>query len=221
MSLVNSAPSVATAIQKRQGNAVFMAFDVLAIHGQPTAALPLSERRVLLSAIIGHLHAVDPSFQIITQMPATTDNIALCLDEGFEGVMLKRKSGRYVPGKRMADWQKVKRYSTGDFFIIGSVPGNGRNDGKVGSMKVAYLDDAGHEVYCADVAGIDDAFRNELTDPETGRLSTSFVGKVIEVMAQGKTKNGRLRHPHFVRLRPDKSSEDCTSECSIALFEDV
>lgn len=218
---VNAAASIAT--QAKYGKAIAMVFDVLVVQGESVMHLPLTERRALLESIMEELHARESAFQIIPQFEATAENIQQCLDNGFEGAMLKRKTGRYLPGKRLADWQKVKKMSTGDFFIIGSVPGKGRNAGKVGSMKVAWHGtplSEGTAVYCADVAGISDAFRDELTGPD-GEIKTEWLGKVIEVMAQGSTKNGRLRHPHFVRLRPDKIPSDCTADCSIDLFEEV
>ncbi|TDO54656.1 hypothetical protein EV643_101446 [Kribbella sp. VKM Ac-2527] len=53
---------------------------------------------------------------------------------------------------------------------------------------------------------------DEVTDPETGELKAEFIGAVLELNAQGRTKNGRLRHPNFVRWRPDKDLMDCTRD---------
>lgn len=230
MALLNVNPAASILTQEKYGKAVFMAFDVLAVNGESTTHLPYVERRQMLAKIIEAVSAIEPAFQMTKTMDATVENVQACLDAGFEGAMLKRKAAKYLPGKRMADWQKVKRMSTGDFFIIGSVDGKGRNEGKVGSMKVAYYainvgttkndEQFPNAVYCADVAGIDDAFRDELTGPD-GKIKAEWLGKVIEVMGQGRTKNGRLRHPHFVRLRPDKLAVDCTADCSIDLFEEV
>lgn len=230
MALLNVNPAASVATQEKYGKAIFMVFDILAFQGESTAHLPLSERRVMVEQIVGVLHELEPAFQIVSQFDATEANIQQCLDAGFEGAMLKRRASLYQAGKRSSDWQKVKRMSTGDFFIIGSVPGKGRNEGKVGSMQVAWWkpSEAPHlptwgnsTVYCADVAGISDAFRDELTDPATGEVKAEWLGRVIEVMGQGKTKNGRIRHPHFVRVRPDKEAVDCTADCSIDLFEEV
>lgn len=219
MALVNVSPEKSVATQEREGKAIFVAFDILAVQGDSTLHLPWEERRALLERTIEALREIEPCFQITTVMEATPENVDACLENGFEGGMLKKRSAPYRPGKRMAEWQKVKRMSTGDFFIIGSVDGKGRNEGKVGSLKVAYTGPDGEERYCADVAGITDAFRDELTGPD-GKVASEFVGKVIEIMGQGRTKNERIRHPHFVCLRPDKTPEDCGRD-QLELFEEV
>lgn len=218
MALINVNPEAAIATQKKYGKAIFMAFDVLAVKGESVVNLPHTERRKLLEVVLHELNAVEPAFQLIAELEATAANIDTCLAAGFEGAILKRKAGRYLPGKRMSDWVKIKKISTGDFYVIGSVDGKGRNAGKVGSMKVAYRNADGQEVYAADVAGITDAFRNELTGPD-GKLDPKFLGTVIEVQAQGTTKNGRLRHPLYLRTRTDKVASECTPACSIELFE--
>ena len=107
--------------------------------------------------------------------------------------------------------------STGDFYIIGSNPGSGSNVGRVGSLKVAYRGPNGESIHVADVAGFTEAMREALTDPETGSVKAEYMGKVIEVMGQNRTKNGRIRHPHFVRWRPDKTADD-VDESQFQLF---
>jgi ATP-dependent DNA ligase len=231
MAMLNVGAEKAVRTQEQYGKAILWVFDVLMYGGESLMDHPLTKRREALDYVVHELTTAHPDCEVrlIPQFEATPANIQLCLDNGFEGAMLKKKDSRYLPGKRMSSWQKVKIMSTGDFFIIGSVDGKGRNAGKVGSLKVAFYDTNAPaasdgmypRVYCADVAGISDAFRDELTGPD-GKVDPKFIGTVIEVMAQGKTgKNTRLRHPHFVRLRPDKVVADCTPDCSIDLFTEV
>lgn len=220
MSLVNINPKDAVARQKKNGKAVFMAFDVLAVNGEDVTNLPLEQRRKMLEMIMELLQSREPAFQIAPQFEATEDNIRASIDKGMEGVMLKRKDSTYKPGARMASWQKVKKMSSGDFFIIGSVPGKNSNAGKVGSLKVAYMGEDGKPVYVADVAGFDEATRTQLTDPATGDVKPEYLGKVIEVMGQGRTKHNRIRHPRFIRWRDDKTSEE-TDKSQFELFAPV
>ena len=228
MAMLNVNPAAGVALQEKYGRAKLMVFDVLMVCGDSVMDQPAWQRRQALEMIVDHLHVAHPGIEIVLvpQMESCVANIEKCLADGYEGAMLKKKDAPYLPGKRMAAWQKVKVFSTGDFFIIGSVDGNGRNEGKVGSLKVAWFD-AEHpsplggaaNVYCADVAGITDAFRDELTGPD-GKVDPKWLGAVIEVMAQGSTKNGRLRHPGFVRVRPDKCATDCGRE-QFDLFVEV
>lgn len=220
VAMTNSSPKSAVVMQKQYGNAVFMAFDVVRVQGTDVTHLPYTQRREMLEVIVGHLNKIEPTLQMTTQLEATAENIQAALDSGFEGVMLKKKNGIYRPGARMAEWQKVKRMSTGDFFIIGSVDGKNRHAGKVGSLQVAYMGADGKPVHVADVRGFDDATGDMLTDPETGKVKQSYIGKVIEVMGQGRTKNNRIRHPHFVRWREDKNYLDC-DVTQIELFTEV
>lgn len=220
MSLVSTDPATAKSVQAEHGKAIFVVFDVLAVKGEDVTDRPLTERRKMLEMIMEALHSREPAIQISLQLEASKENIQKALDAGMEGVMLKRKDSKYVPGGRPPTWQKVKKMSTGDFYIIGSVPGKGSNTGKVGSLKVAYRGADGKDVYVADVAGFDEATRTMLTDPETGEVKKEFLGKVLEVMGQGRTKNNRIRHPHFVRWRDDKVAAD-TDETQINLFSPV
>ena len=220
MSLVGSAPARAIQLQKEYGPAVFMAFDIMALNGESMMHQPLHVRREALDNAVTLLQERTKCVQIVEQLEPSAESILLCVENGFEGAMLKRRESIYVPGKRLADWQKVKTMSAGDFFIIGSNPGTGKNEGKIGSLQVAYWDDD-KPVYCADVGGLTDSFRHQLTDPVTGGVRTEWINTVIEVMAQGVTKNRRLRHPHFKRTRPDKTPLDCDPASSIDLFSEV
>lgn len=223
MALVNVNPAASVITQEKHGKAIFVAFDVLAYQGESTVGakgMTYAQRRELLEKIVGQLKALEPAFQITKSMAATKECLEACFKAGFEGGMLKRRDSLYFPGKRMSTWGKVKKMSTGDFFIIGSVDGKGRNTGKVGSLKVAYRGEDGQPVYCADVAGFTDAFRDELTG-EDGKVARSFIGTVIEVAAQGRTKGHRLRHPLYVRTRTDKVWTDCGPEQLFDCFEEV
>lgn len=53
-------------------------------------------------------------------------------------------------------------------------------------------------------SGYDTDLAEELVeDPD------KFIGRVMEVKANGRFKSGRLRHPQFKRWREDKGPEDC------------
>lgn len=57
-----------------------------------------------------------------------------------------------------------------------------------------------------DCSGFDEYWREEFSV-----LRDVYVGKVVEVKAQEVfKKTGKMRHPRFLRLRPDKNPLDCT-----------
>ncbi len=82
-------------------------FDVLYLNGEPLIRKPLAERRQLLEKI------VPPEF-LIPQVEALSLEEAeaffsKALDEGCEGVMAKRPTSLYTPGRRGKHWLKIKR----------------------------------------------------------------------------------------------------------------
>lgn len=254
MAVLGSAPDKAIERQNIYGNAVFHAFDILNVSGEPLSQFPLQTRRSHLKRVIGmvekevqHIKNEMRTFdepagfeypiQLIPAYSVAPGIVQSFLDQGYEGAMLKDLNAPYFPGKRHAAWQKIKTMSTGDFFIIGAKPGTGKNEGKVGSLRLGYYDPelaarglgdtVPGAVYVADARGFDDATCAELSGTQTGTgskqhggLDPAHIGKVVEIMGQGRTKNDRIRHPHFIRFRPDKTEQDCT-RTQLELFPEV
>jgi bifunctional non-homologous end joining protein LigD len=83
----------------------FMAFDVLSLDGRPVTGLAYSERRAILDDLNlnGRFWRTPEAFD---DGAALWD--AVCEHE-LEGVVAKRRSGRYIPGERV--WIKVKNRS--------------------------------------------------------------------------------------------------------------
>ncbi len=122
--------------------------------------------------------------------------------------MLKLRKGKYRPGKRMREWLKVKMLSTADMYITGWIPGEGKNEGLVGALKCSLMDESGNDVEMAQPGAFTDEFRRQLSNDD-GSLKDIWYRQVVEVSAQGVTKNNRVRHPHMTRIRIDKTPEEC------------
>lgn len=215
--LTNSHAAASVGIQQKWGKAQFWAFDVLAVAGEDITGWPYDARRKALETLVKVIQAAHPGCEVrvVPQFAATVDNIEASIEAGFEGVMLKATRGTYQ-SKRSAYWQKVKRYSTADGFIIGYEPGKNGRSGKVGSLAVAVLDADGQEVPVASLGNLSAEFQAAVT-AEDGSLKPEWYGVCVEWLAQGLNAHGRARHAHLVRVRPDKSPEDCTVD-QLAVF---
>lgn len=112
---------------------------------------------------------------------------------GYEGVVLKEASSVY-PFKRSKNWLKWKLTLTVDGKITKVVEGRGKYVGTLGALEILTEDGVSSSVG----SGFSDVQRKEFWEKRD-----SLVGKIIEVEAQEKTKDGSLRFPIFKRFRVD------------------
>src|SRR5213594_424630 len=84
-----------------------MVFDILYTHGRSLMSEALMDRRRRLREIVGKLSAPNV---LITDCVAGNGRalFRLAMRLGLEGVMAKRKDGRYQTGKRSRMWIKIK-----------------------------------------------------------------------------------------------------------------
>lgn len=145
---------------------------------------------------------------------------------GIEGVMAKKKTSTYLPGKRSESWVKIKKRQTLDCIIVGWLEGEGERAGLFGSLILA-LKNGDSFVHIGQVGtGFDFDFARwfikklreiEIENPyfkiETTRKVHWCKAKfVCEVEFLELTKDMKLRAPVFLRLRDDKDIEDCSIE---------
>lgn len=196
----------------------FMAFDVLHVNNSPAVDLPYTERRELLESIV----RPGPRWQVpvwfLGQAPAALE---FSQQLGLEGVVCKRLASPYRPGRRSAEWTKVKNVVHREVVVGGWKPGEGRRAGTVGSLLVG-VPAAGGLTYLGHVGtGFTDAMLADLrvrlaplaraTCPFTVMPEQAhWVEPVLvgEVRFAELTGDGRLRHPSWRGLRHDKSPED-------------
>ena len=124
----------------------------------------------------------------------------MCIDRGFEGIMVKPISGIYEC-KRSTLWLKVKPFIEVSLKVVDTEEGTGRNVGKLGALIVEGKDD-GKFIKTNVGSGLTD------TDRETfWETKEKLIGQIVEVRADAITQNQdttnewSLRFPRFLRFR--------------------
>lgn len=111
---------------------------------------------------------------------------------GHEGAMVKDLSKPWKAKKSWA-WMKMKAELTLDLPIVGYKEGKGKYVGNLGALIVR------NGKADTPVSGMSSALRKLIW-----RQRRVHMGKIVEVECQEVFKSGKLRHPRFKRLRPDK-----------------
>ncbi|MEU8246141.1 non-homologous end-joining DNA ligase [Nonomuraea sp. NPDC048916] len=198
----------------------YMIFDVLHVDDRSVVRLPYDERRELLEGLVA------PGFRWQTPVAfpgGSRPALAASRELGLEGVVVKRRGSPYRPGRRSPEWTKVKNVSHLEVVIGGWKPGSGRRGGRIGSLLLGAHDEAGRLLYVGHVGtGFTDAMLVDLWERLTPleRPDSPFAEPVPreyardahwvepclvgEVRYAEMTADGRLRHPSWRGLRPDK-----------------
>jgi DNA ligase-1 len=124
----------------------------------------------------------------------------LCIDKGFEGIMVKPITGRYEC-KRSTLWLKVKPFIEVSLKVVDTEEGTGRNAGKLGALIVEGTD---MDKFIKTNVG------SGLTDDDREtfwKAKDKLIGQIVEVRADAITQNQEttdewsLRFPRFLRFR--------------------
>lgn len=207
ISIMGAGPEKAIARQKELGYVQYHVFDILSYCGQDTRQMPWTERQKLLLHVlreISNIHMVHVKSHPLSESVPTYNSI---VSLGGEGLVLKQTNGVYGEG-----WTKVKKLITVDVVISGFTEGNGKYRGQVGAVKFGLFKD-GSLVEVGQCSGMDDELRLDISVRKG-----DYDGKVMEVSGQEFTKDQRLRHPRFERMRPDKSPLECVWSDQIDVF---
>lgn len=188
--------------------ATFIVFDLLYAGFEPILKRPLVERRRELEDLVRK--ANNPllvfSDAVVGQGKAFFEHACR---ENLEGVVAKRMTSPYLPGKRTDAWCKIKKQAELICAIIGFLP-EGQDDFR--SLILATQDD-GKLTCCGKVgSGFDRAMRKRLNDLLWSSLRPKplvpckIKGKWLEpglfcrVSFMERTSGGDLRAPAFKEL---------------------
>ncbi len=215
-----------SAVRRRMRDipATYVAFDLLYLDGRSTMALTYEQRREVLEA----LELEGPAWRVPAYHPGEGSSLLAATKElGIEGIVAKRLSSRYEPGRRSSGWIKVKNICEQDVVIGGWAPGEGRRSGRIGALVTGVYED-GRLVYAGKVGtGFTDRTL-AILDRELAplrRKDSPFHGRtapkgtifaeprlVARVELREWTKSGTMRAPSFKGLRDDIDPQDCTRE---------
>lgn len=212
------------ALDSRREPAVFVAFDILLLDGEPLFEAKLGRRKELLKGILRQT----PNLVLGTWVRGSGRAFLKQVGKvGIRGVVAKDLDSPYLPGSRSRSWLRMQRIKEQDCAICGFTEGMGRREGLLGSLVLGVWRD-GHLVHAGQVgSGFDHAtvidLRRKLEpaitrerpfdDPlKTDRVVTWVTPRyTCEVQYQEWTADRKLRSPRFVRLR-DKPIEYCDVE---------
>ncbi len=204
-----------------------LVFDILHLDGADTVELPYEQRRALLDGLdfAGTRWHCPPWYR-----GGGADVLRASQEQGLEGVMAKRLSSTYHPGRRSGDWRKVKNFRTQEVVIGGWSPGAGRRSGALGALMVGLPGPSGLTYVGKVGTGFTDAMLDALrrtlaplaqpaspfsplpTRSESAGATWVTPILVGEVSFREWTPQGRLRQPSWRGLRPDKVPDEVVVE---------
>ena len=202
-----------------------LVFDLLRLDGEDLTGRPLSDRRDRLEEI----GLVGAHWQV----PAAYDDGLMLMrateQQGLEGIVSKKRSSRYHPGRRSADWLKFPHRPTGS-YVVGGWRRETDSETRLGAVLVGEPTADGLSYRGRVGSGIAGKAGQRLLDvlrplqaeaspffdevPKVDATGTTWLVPevVVEVASLGFTPAGRLRQPAFLGVRTDLTLADLAKE---------
>ena len=196
----------------------YQVFDLLELNGKNTRDIELVKRKELLQQLIPENDVIKYCDHILEHGVSFFE---LTTENGLEGMIAKKIDSPYLPGKRTGDWVKIKNHQTQEAIIAGyTAPENSRK--YFGALILA--ERAGKElVYVGHTGtGFSDKLLKEMYElmqplvqdksPFKEKIKTNAgvtwikPEMICEIKYTEITKDGKFRHPVFLRLRDDKKT---------------
>jgi bifunctional non-homologous end joining protein LigD len=220
----------ASTVLRRSGlvPVTFVVFDLLHFRRHSLVDLSYDERRAALE----RLNLSSPSVtttQVFRDVPGRTLFEAV-RERGLEGLMAKRRTSPYLPGRRSGHWLKIKAIRTQEVVVGGWTAGQGQLRDVFGALMLGIPEPLGLRYVGKVGTGFDTRARLNLLEqlqplaidhcpffdePEPkDRVGAQYVKPAIvgEVQFSEWTRDGRLRHPSWRGLRPDKNVDQVVRE---------
>ena len=210
------------ALQQGKAPVQLWAFDLPWLLGQDLRHLAIEQRKVLLAKTLTE----GPELRLVHPLEGEPDELFKdACRRGWEGLVAKRAGSRYRAGRSL-DWRKLKCGCRQELVVGGFTVPRGSREG-FGALLLGYWD-GGELAYAGKVgtgfsrAELDQLHRS-LTALERARSPFRSQDRtekarwvepelVVEVEFGNWTPDGRLRHPRFIAVRPDKAAAEVHRE---------
>ena len=206
----------------------FIAFDLLRDGPHDLRHMTLVARRAALERVFGK--AGSPLLRLSPQVARDGRELYReAIAEGWEGLIAKRASSKYLSGKRTTDWVKLKLIREQEFVVGGWTEPRGTRS-NLGALLLGVYDEDRKLHYVAHVgSGFNEAELDRLMralkplgtsrcpfdEPPPDTNETPHWVKphlVAQVKFTEWTDEGRLRHPTYLGLRDDVKPKNVRRE---------
>jgi bifunctional non-homologous end joining protein LigD len=215
---------------------VFMCFDVLQLLGEDTTEHRYVHRRTYLEEIFSreHIQVQQRGVRLaLNTLIESKDQLIELRDTMWarkgEGLILKRGYATYRPGKRSADFIKIKDLQTAVLRVVGFEPSRGEIINRGPYAVVLLEDEDGHQVTvktrndeeiaklekeasnlrsCASCSGTGyrgivkspcKVCKTSGVDPHRAHRAHPAIGRKLRIEFQERTPDGSYRHPRWDR----------------------
>ena len=198
---------------------VYYVFDLLRLKNKDLYDVPLIDRKTRLQKLIGENDVIKYSDHVVEQGDSLFE---AAKQKDLEGIMAKKADSLYYPGKRTNEWLKIKHHKSEEAIIVGFTAPRGKR--KYFGALVLGIKKDGKLLYAGHTgSGFNEQSLKELYDklvpivqtdsPFSEKVKTNMPVTwvapqyVCELKFTEWTRDGKMRHPIFLRLRQDKIPE--------------
>ncbi len=207
---------------KTPGELRYYIFDMLSLNGHSTLELSLVERKSLLLQLLTDLREIPGPIHYCEHVVGQGKKLyAQAMADKMEGVIAKKADSLYRPGMRSEQWLKIKAIATEEGIICGytdsttgGTPFGSLILGIYQDGRLRYIGNCGSGFSGREQHSLLQKFAqlvdtiSPFDEPINLRGRTAHWVRprlVCEVQFSEWTSNGRMRHPVYKGLRPDKN----------------
>jgi bifunctional non-homologous end joining protein LigD len=175
-------------------------FDLMVLDGDDLRGEPLVDRREALEGL-ARTWTTD-RLKLTPRFPVKPEVYGKCIELGFEGVVAKRWTARYQPGKRVPHQLKIKAVDSDEAVITrfyDPEPGSWlEGEGLIGAYGFGFYDPDTDKVAEVGKAG------TGMTRSERRAVEAAGINAVVEFGFSARLESGSFLHPTHLRIRKDK-----------------